>query len=136
MRMRRVRYSVRLMLVVVAVVGIALGAFVITSRRRATFSERAWHHAWEIFGIEEENFPDPAWEKFWFSDDPDESRPQGATFHPPGWEPPSEEDSPAFKSWRLSQARRIAYHEAMIKKYTHAARYPWLPVPSDPPETE
>ena len=67
MRMPRVRYSVRLMLGVVAVVGIALSALVITSRRRATFSERAGHHAWEIFGIEEEIFPDPAWEKFWFS---------------------------------------------------------------------
>jgi hypothetical protein len=49
------------MLVVIAVVGIALGAFVTTSRRSTTFGERARHHAEEIFGIEDEVFPDPAW---------------------------------------------------------------------------
>jgi hypothetical protein len=136
MRMRRVRSTLRLMLVVIAVVGIAFGAFVTTSRRSTTFGERAKHHAEEIFGIEDEVFPDPAWQKFWFSHDPDEPRPQGRTFHPPGWEPASEGDPPEFKSWRLSQARRIAYHEAMMKKYTRAARYPWFPVPSDPPEPE
>jgi hypothetical protein len=90
-----------------------------------SFGERARHHAEEIFGIEDEVFPDPAWQKFWFSDDPDEPRPQGGTFHPPGWMPPSEDDPPEFKSWRLSQTRRIAYHEAMMRKYTRAARYPW-----------
>jgi hypothetical protein len=26
------------------------------------------------------------------------------------------------------------YHEAMSRKYEHAARYPWLPVAPDPPE--
>ena len=30
--------------------------------------------------------------------------------------------------------REIEYHEAMYRKYRHAALYPWLPVEPDPPE--
>ena len=29
--------------------------------------------------------------------------------------------------------RGWAYHTAMVRKYRHAARYPWLPVEPDPP---
>jgi hypothetical protein len=134
MRMGRVRYTVRLMLVLVGAVGIILGAWVITNRRSAAFREHVRHHEEEIFGIEDENPPHNSdWERFWFSDDP---RPSTGKFYPPGWEPPAEDDPPTIRSWRLSQARRIAHHEAMIKKYTRAARYPWLPVPADPPEPE
>jgi hypothetical protein len=136
MRTPRAQYTVRLILGVVAVVGIALGALVIMSRRCAAFSERARHHEEEIFGIEEELFPDPAREKFWLSDDADEALPPSGKFQLPGWDPPSEADPPAFKAWRYSQARRIAYHETMIKKYTRAARYPWLTVSPDLPEPE
>src|SRR5262249_21597887 len=34
------------------------------------------------------------------------------------------------------QPRRIAYHEAMARKYRDAARHPWLPVEPDPPEPQ
>lgn len=30
----------------------------------------------------------------------------------------------------------IAYHRRMLAKYRRAARYPWLPVPPDPPRPE
>jgi hypothetical protein len=33
-------------------------------------------------------------------------------------------------------SRLAGYHAAMARKYRHAARYPWLPVESDPPEPE
>ncbi len=33
-------------------------------------------------------------------------------------------------------ARRAAYHAAMRRKYERAARYPWLPVAPDPPMPE
>jgi hypothetical protein len=33
-------------------------------------------------------------------------------------------------------ARRLAHHETMVRKYLHAARYPWLAVAPDPPEPE
>jgi hypothetical protein len=29
--------------------------------------------------------------------------------------------------------RRIEYNRSMVRKYTRAARYPWLPVEPDPP---
>ncbi len=32
--------------------------------------------------------------------------------------------------------RRMDWHCDMWQKYGHAARYPWLPVPPDPPEPE
>jgi hypothetical protein len=70
MRIRRVRYTVRLMLVAVAIVGTAFGALVITDRRSASFSERARLHAEEIFGIEDEIPSDPAWDDYWMSDEP------------------------------------------------------------------
>ena len=31
---------------------------------------------------------------------------------------------------------RADHHAAMAEKYRHAARYPWLPVESGPPEPE
>jgi hypothetical protein len=135
MRMRRVRYTVRLILVVVGVFGITMGVWVITNRRSETFRERARHQAEEIFAIEDEIPPSPEWESFWLSDDPKKQPPPGS-FHPPGWSPPSSEDPPPIRAWRMSQARRLAYHEAMYHKYERAARYPWLPVPTDPPEPE
>ena len=30
--------------------------------------------------------------------------------------------------------QRAIYHAALRRKYERAARYPWLPVPPDPPE--
>ena len=135
MRLPRVWTSLRLMLVVVSVVGITLGTWVITSRRRATFNERARHHLEEIFGIEDEIAPNPDWEDFWMSNDPGR-RQQPGSFHPPGWSPPSAQDPPPIRAGRMSQERRISYHEAMKQKYERASRYPWLPVLPDPPEPE
>ncbi len=33
-------------------------------------------------------------------------------------------------------ARQFAWHKAMSEKYRRAARYPFLPVPADPPKPE
>ena len=44
-----------------------------------------------------------------------------------------------YYSWRLlrsSTARHGAYFAMMRQKYLRAARYPWLPVPPDPPPPE
>ncbi len=65
MRLPRVRYKLRLMLVAVGVVGMTLAAWVISMRRAAAYGERARHHAEEIFGIEDEIAPDPDWEDRW-----------------------------------------------------------------------
>ena len=32
------------------------------------------------------------------------------------------------------EASKVEYHDNMAIKYDHAARYPWLPVEPDPPE--
>ena len=32
--------------------------------------------------------------------------------------------------------QRTRYHRSLVSKYRRAARYPWLPVESDPPEPE
>jgi hypothetical protein len=104
-------------------------------RRATAYRERARHHAEEIFGIEDEIAPDPHWEDRWLSGGPDKRSPP-RTFHPPGWSPPADADAPDIKSWRMSQARRIAYHDLMRRKYEDAARHPWLPVEPDPPEPQ
>jgi hypothetical protein len=35
-----------------------------------------------------------------------------------------------------ADARLLKYHDAMRKKYYHAAQCPWLPIMPDPPEPE
>jgi hypothetical protein len=37
---------------------------------------------------------------------------------------------------RACLPRKIAYQEAMTRKYRRAANYPWLPVEPDPPSPE
>lgn len=34
------------------------------------------------------------------------------------------------------RSRRIAHYDSLAFKYRHAARYPWLPIAPDPPEPE
>jgi hypothetical protein len=49
------------------------------------------------------------------------------------WIPPIPAPSPA----EIDRSRRGAeYHEAMVLKYERALRYPWLPIGPDPPEPE
>ena len=135
MRLPRVWTSLRLMLVVVSVVGITLGTWVITSRRRATFSERAGIILKSISGSRMRSPPTrigriSGCQTTLVGDThPDRSI-------PPGWSPPSAQDPPPIRAWRMSQERRIAYHQAMKQKYERASRYPWLPVLPDPPEPE
>jgi hypothetical protein len=40
------------------------------------------------------------------------------------------------RSEREGAEARAAYHARLRQKYEEAARYPWLPVDSDPPEPE
>jgi hypothetical protein len=41
-----------------------------------------------------------------------------------------------LKPLTTDEAKVPNWHEAMARKYRHAARYPWLPVEPDPPEPE
>ena len=40
------------------------------------------------------------------------------------------------KGRKENAIQRTRYHRAMVGKYRRAARYPWLPVESDPPEPD
>ncbi len=39
-----------------------------------------------------------------------------------------------IKADAVRRAKASAYYSALIQKYEHAVRYPWLPVARDPPE--
>ena len=46
-------------------------------------------------------------------------------------------DGPLASPARIAEMQRLAEYEAILaRKYLHAARYPWLPVPPDPPPPE
>jgi hypothetical protein len=39
-----------------------------------------------------------------------------------------------WAEWSAGHRARASYHARLRRKYERAARYPWLPVPADPPE--
>ncbi len=135
MRRVRVQFTVRRLVVAVALIGCLIGVEAMR-RRSHHFRERAEFHKWEVYGIEDEIPPDPEnrWEIYWFSEDPNSRPPPPGRFYPPGRFPPSDDDPPVIADWRRSQARRIAYHEMMYRKYHRAATRPWLAVAPDPRE--
>lgn len=118
------RMTARRWMLAVAVVGVVLGL----AQRRADFRRRARLHWVTAYSAVEENKPDlnGEWERFWFSESPNPPKPRPYT--------PAEAE--VIEAWFATRQRRIAYHEAMSRKYDRAARRPWLPVPPDPPEPE
>jgi hypothetical protein len=111
MRLGRVRFTIRRMMVVVAGAGIILGASVVLQRRHARFSELAVHHEassqlrfiaqGEVGGSHSSRLLNGLGEEL-----------SG-----------------------LSNAR-VEWHRRLGVKYRRAARSPWLPVEPDPPEPE
>lgn len=123
MRLLARRWRLRTLMVAVAVVAAALGAWLQGERRRSEYQRRAVAH-----------------QKEWFA----YAQSGSGTFHPnatcrefreEGY-PPTEDGSHwhsigglpkrAVREW-------TAYHSAMEGKYWAAARFPWLPAPADPP---
>jgi hypothetical protein len=102
MRLPQARFTVRRMMVGVAILG-SLAGVEAMRRRSHDLRERAEFHKWEIYAIEEELPPDPdkLWEAYWFSDDPNRYPPVGR-FCPAGWSPPSDDDPPQIAEWRVS----------------------------------
>ena len=103
MRLPRVRFTVRRMMVAVAVVAVAAliqgGEFL--RRRSHDYAARADNYAVELTlgGAEEP------------------------------WPPITAEEIISEQR----KAERLRYYSAMEQKYRHAARRPWLPVEPDPP---
>ena len=107
MRLIRVRFSVRMMMVGVAVVGVVLGGWAVIERRRQDFRRLSSAHIDRVIGL-------------------------GVGFGPPSglgllsW-------GPGGRS--LTKRERLAdeWNLKMHFKYERAAHYPWLPVAPDPP---
>ncbi len=111
MKIPRVSFTVRRMMVAVAVVALLIGIARLW-RTRQLYLEKAADHAGFRALVLRSPLTIAYWESRW--SDQHEGKPAG-----PG--------GPPFVP------ARAAYHEAMRLKYERAARYPWLSVPSDPP---
>jgi hypothetical protein len=87
--MKRPRFTVRRLMVAVAVAGLLIAGWIEGERRRVRFLAIADDHSWG-----------------------------------------------ADSAIGVISREKMAWHETMEGKYERAARYPWLPVPPDPPEPE
>jgi len=117
MRIPRVRFTVRRMMIAVAVVGIMLGTEKLW-RAHVLYAERASYHA----GLRTHFLQSPAsvayWEQRWTSQ---REGLKGSYSWP---------DGPPFVT------AIAAYHDRLRAKWERASRLPWLPVAPDPPEPE
>jgi hypothetical protein len=128
MRLPRPRFTMRAMMIAVAIIGIVMGAEVMRRRSKA-FRERAdFHEGRRISVLSMEN-DCKSWEvklreefatMVWFLDET--TRPM--------------ELGERIKDLRQDQEelrRMAAWQSRMASKYNHAAAHPWLTVEADPP---
>jgi hypothetical protein len=106
MRLRGIRFTVRRMMVAVAIVGGILAAWIELRRLRVEYTVRGALHAMKanIYTYGE-----------W---------PHSRVIFEPRRPPPAPD------------ARKVAYYDAMAQKWWNAAERPWLPVEPDPPDPE
>jgi hypothetical protein len=115
MRLPHVRFTVRRMMIAVALLALFLGGWVWMERRSARFSDLAnWHHR-QITCV------------FFGSPGPD-----GKFIYEASDSPQRDGDPPVS----LRQQRIDTWRRQIAVKYWDAARHPWLPVEPDPPEPE
>ena len=100
--MPRLRFTVRRMMALIAVVAILFAGVVASLRRRAEFLTLADRYAFREFVLA--NLPNGL---------ASDSRTDGS-----------------------ATTARASYYAGLKAKYDRAARYPWLPVCTDPPEPE
>lgn len=122
MRLPRFRFTVRGMMIVVAIIGTGFGGYRM-HRHRLRSLGRAQSHAeseshCSFMWSEVPAYPDFRW--------PGDLRPSRTP----------DEIRKAVEVARSSWDRKIEYHAARRRKYERAARYPWFPVAPDPPEPE
>ena len=120
----RPRFTVRRLMIAVAVVGIFTAWGIEGERRRARFSEENFLHSLN------HDFKQECLYKVGL---PDEI---GLGPVIPGFEKDHArmvEDRMKLSRWLVS---KVEYYKFMAAKYEFAARYPWLPVLPDPPEPE
>jgi hypothetical protein len=106
MHMPRMQFSVRSTMVAVAIVALCIWVNLEVEARRIYYDWLVQHYYYErMVAIDVAN-----------------SGPGGAI---------REE---RIKADAVRRAKASAYYTALIQKYEHAARYPWLPVTRDPPK--
>jgi hypothetical protein len=106
--MRHPRFTVRRLMVAVAVVGVIGGGWIEGERRRARFRELVKVYTLQVMNYSAIMYSGPGGEHF----------------------------EKYVRDRRAKNAKPLAYYTEMLRKYQFAARYPWLPVAPDPPEPE
>jgi hypothetical protein len=106
MQMPRVRFRVRSMMVVVAIVALSMWAKFQVEARRTYFSQLVRQY-------DDQRYVASAFAY---------SGPGGAIM------------DERMKADAVRRATASAYYSDLIRKYERAARYPWLPVAPDPPK--
>ena len=109
-RLPRVRFTVRRLMIVVAIVGFCVGYFAMW-QRAALRRELATYHA-----IRAKNA------KSWISDR------KGGYFRPSYFK------DPQIAKVAAVYERMMFFHQEMSRKWEDASRHPWLAVAPDPPE--
>ncbi len=108
MRPPRVRFKMRSMMVIVAVVALSIWAKFQVNARRTYFSQLVTHYYEKKY----------AFSTFAYSG------PGGAIM------------KERLKADEVRRAKASVYYSNLIEKYERASRYPWLPVDPDPPKPE
>jgi hypothetical protein len=109
MRMPRFRFTVRRMMVAVAIVGACVWGVRMLQMSRA-------------YGKKAERFASNAMDRIpGFNGE---------------WPKTPEGEAKLRRTWDLWKQEMEDHNAAMAAKYRRAARYPWLPVAPDPPEPE
>jgi len=131
----RVRFTVRRLMIAVAIVALILGAE-LTRRRSAQFRllARSYASAAEFDGLILEG----GTTTFRLEDGQIREVHGSSSIRIPtdegGLVESAIDPTPGYDEDRLR--RRAEYHDFLRRKYDRAARYPWLPVAPDPPEPE
>ncbi len=111
--MPRVRFHIRALIAVVAVVAVVSAGVVLTHRRSQAFRDRASYHAAASHQLEMEA-------RFWLC----------------GFGISPERIEQTAREWTADKNRQRSaaeYHRRLSVKYQAAAARPWYPVSSDPP---
>jgi hypothetical protein len=123
MRLPRVRFTVRWMMLAVAVAAVVIGGTVI-ARRQRVYRVRAAFHA------QQEQVAAKRW-RHWSQAEVRLSRPPGDR------NPPRSDQEPQIVVEMVDYSRnRAAYHARLRVKYERLARYPWLTIAPDPPSPD
>jgi hypothetical protein len=119
MRIQRVRFTIRRMMVAVAIAGVLFGATKAYQRLTRALQNEEWEkkYFWKVA------YPSLA-KRHEISE-----KAADALAHRFLSNPESAHLIPAYLILR-------DYHAALRSKWEHAARYPWLPVEPDPPEPD